>query len=162
MKIMLEDELTSKIIDKEAYKTEIAKKYTTFLAQYPEIFSDLIFGSNFDFALYDSIETYDKESPIDIFNVLRNGNGIAIKPGRAVDSDLELALSVSAVKKLIQTKTKIEYANLLGTFYNDPDEEKGWIDFLLHKRTQALINMGYGKFAQTAGILKDDDDIYSM
>jgi len=152
---MLEDELTSQIIDKEAYKTELAKKYTTFLAQYPEIFlaqypeifSDLIFGSNFDFALYDSIETYDKESPVDIFNVLRNGNGIAIKPGRAVDSDLELALSVT---------------NLLGTFYNDPDEEKGWIDFILHKRTQNIIDMGYGKFAQTAGILKDDDDIYSM
>ena len=159
---MFEDELTSQIIDKEAYKTEIAKKYTTFLTQYPEIFSDLIFGSNFDFALYNSIETYDKESPVDIFNVLRNGNGIEIKPGRAINSDLELALSVSAVKKLIQTKTKVEYANLLGTFYNDPDEEKGWIDFVLHKRTQTLIDMGYGKFAQTAGILKSDDDIYSM
>ena len=159
---MLEDELTSQIIDKEAYKTEMAKKYTTFLAQYPEIFSDLIFGSNFDFALYDSIETYDSESPADIFNVLRNGNGIVIKPGRAIDPDLELALSVDAVEKLIQTKTKIDYANLLGTFYNDPDEEIGWIDFVLHKRTQTLINMGYGKFAQTAGIIKDDDDIYSM
>jgi hypothetical protein len=159
---MLEDELTSQIIDKEAYKTNIAKKYTSFLAQYPEIFSDLIFGSNFDFALYDSLKAYDKESPIDIFNVLRNGNGIEIKPGRAVDSDLELALSVNAVKKLIQTSTKQEYAQLLGTFYDDPDEEQGWIDFVLHKRTQTLIDMGYGKFAQTAGILKDDDDIYSM
>jgi hypothetical protein len=159
---MLENELTSQIIDKDAYKTEIAKKYTLFLAQYPEIFSDLIFGSNFDFALYDSLEAYDKESPIDIFNVLRNGNGIEIKPGRAVDSDLELALSVNAVKKLIQTTTKQEYAQLLGTFYDDPDEDQGWIDFVLHKRTQTLIDMGYGKFAQTAGILKDDDDIYSM
>ncbi|MBY9013733.1 MAG: hypothetical protein KGD70_15280 [Candidatus Lokiarchaeota archaeon] len=159
---MLEEELTSQIIDKEANKTEIAKKYTKFLAQYPEIFSDLIFGSNFDFALYNSIETYDKESPIDIFNVLRNGNGIEIKPGRAINADLELALSIGAVKKLIQTKTKVEYANLLGMFYNDPDEEKGWIDFVLHKRTQTLIDMGYGKFAQTAGILKDDDEIYSM
>ena len=159
---MLKDELTSQIINKEAYKIEIAKNYTKFLAQYPEIFSDLIFGSNFDFALYKSVETYDKESPVDVFNVLRNGNGIEIKPGRAVDSDLELALSVSAVKKLIQTKTKIEYAHLLGTFYNDPDEEIGCIDFVLHKRTQTLINMGYGKFAQTAGILKDDDDIYSL
>ena len=159
---MLDEELTSQIIGKEAYKTEIAKKYTIFLAQYPEIFSDLIFGSNFDFALYNSIETYDKESPVDIFNVLRNGNGIAIKPGRAIDSDLELALSVNAVKKLIKTKTKIDYANLLGTFYNDPDEEKGWVDFILRKRTQNLLDMGYGKFAQTAGILKDDDDIYRM
>lgn len=156
---MTEEELTSQIIDKKAYKTEIARNYTKFLAQYPEIFSDLINGSNFDFALYDSIETYDKESPVDIFNVYRNGNGIEIKPGRAFDSDLELALSVDAVKKLIQTKTKIEYAQLLGSFYDDPDEEKGWIDFVLHKRTQTLINMGYGKFAQTAGILKDDDDI---
>ena len=159
---MLENELTSQIIDKDAYKTDIAKKYTMFLAQYPEIFSDLIFGSNFDFALYDSLEAYDKESPKDIFNVLRNGNGIEIKPGRAIDSDLELALSINAVKKLIQTSTKQEYAQLLGTFYDDPDEEQGWIDFVLHKRTQTLIDMGYGKFAQTAGILKDDDDIYSM
>ncbi|MBY9011419.1 MAG: hypothetical protein KGD70_03505 [Candidatus Lokiarchaeota archaeon] len=151
---MIKDELTSQIIDKEAYKTELAKNYTTFLAQYPEIFSDLIFGSNFDFALYDSIETYDKESPMDIFNVLRNENGIEIKPGRAINSDLELALSVIAVKKLIQSKTKIEYAQLLGTFYDDPDEEIGWIDFVLHKRTQTIIDMGYGKFAQTAGILK--------
>ena len=159
---MLEEELTSQIINKEAYKTEIVKNYTRFLAQYPEIFSDLIFGSNFDFALYNSVETYDKESPVDVFNVLRNGNGIEIKPGRAFDSDLELALSVSAVKKLIQTKTKIEYAKLLGTFYDDPDEEIGWIDFVLHKRTQTLIDMGYGKFAQTAGILKEDDDIYNL
>lgn len=156
---MTEEELTSQIIDKKAYKTEIARNYTKFLTQYPEIFSDLINGSNFDFALYDSIETYDKESPVDIFNVYRNGNGIEIKPGRAVDSDLELALSVDAVKKLIQTKTKVDYAQLLGLFYDNPDEEKGWIDFVLHKRTQTLINMGYGKFAQTAGILKDDDDI---
>jgi len=156
---MTEEELTSQIIDKKAYKTEIARNYTQFLAQYPEIFSDLINGSNFDFALYDSIETYDKESPVDIFNVYRNGNGIEIKPGRAVDSDLELALSVDAVKKLIQTKTKVDYAQLLGSFYDNPDEEKGWIDFVLHKRTQTLINMGYGKFAQTAGILKDDDYI---
>ena len=95
---MVEDELTSQIIDKEAFKTEIAKKYTTFLAQYPDIFSDLIFGSNFDFALYHSVETYDKGSPVDIFNVLRNGNGIEIKVGKALDSDLELALSVNAVK----------------------------------------------------------------
>ncbi|MHA2288143.1 MAG: hypothetical protein ACXABG_05090 [Promethearchaeota archaeon] len=86
-RIMLKDELSSQIIDKDAYKTEIAKKYTIFLSQYPEIFSDLIFGSNFDFALYDSIETYDKESPVDVFNVVRNGNGIEIKPGRAVNSN---------------------------------------------------------------------------
>ena len=156
---MLEEELTSQIIDKKAYKTEIARKYTTFLAQYPEIFSDLIFGSDFDFALYDSLESYDKESPVDIFNVYRNGNGIEIKPGRAVDSDLELALSLDAIEKLIQTKTKEEYAKLLGFFYNNPDEEKGWIDFVLHKRTKTLIDMGYGRFAKTAGILEDYDDI---
>ena len=151
--------MTSKIVDKEAYKTEIAKEYTTFLSKYPEIFSDLITGSDFDFALYDSLEAYDNRSPIDIFNVYRNGNGIEIKSGSAIDSDLELALSVNAVEKLVQTKDKVEYAQLLGSFYNEPDERKGWIDFLLHKRTQTLINMGYGKFAKTAGILKDEDDI---
>jgi hypothetical protein len=155
---MLEDEMTSQIIDKKAYKTEIARKYTNFLSKYPEIFSDLINGSDFDFALYDSLEAYDKESPVDIFNVYRNGQGIEIHPGRAVDSDLELALSVNAVNKLIQTKSKVEYAQLLGSFYNNPDEEKGWIDFALHKRTNTLIEMGYGKFAKTAGILENDDN----
>jgi hypothetical protein len=155
---MLEDEMTSQIIDKKAYKTEIARNYTNFLSRYPEIFSDLINGSDFDFALYDSLEAYDKESPVDIFNVYRNGQGIEIHPGSAIDSDLELALSVNAVNKLIQTKSKVEYAQLLGSFYNNPDEEKGWIDFVLHKRTNTLIEMGYGKFAKTAGILENDDN----
>ena len=68
---MLEEELTSKIVDKEAYKTKIAKKYTNFLSKYPEIFSDLINGSDFDFALYDSLEAYDRRSPVDIFHVHR-------------------------------------------------------------------------------------------
>jgi hypothetical protein len=159
---MTEDHLTSKLYNQKEFKTELAKKYTSFLSQYPEIFSDLVSGSNFDFAIYKSIEEYDAGSPQDIFNVYRNGQGIEIKPGRAIDADLELALSISAVKKLIQTKNKIEYAQLLGTFYNEPDENEGWIDFMLYKRTQLLIDMGYGKFAQTAGILEDDDDIYSI
>jgi hypothetical protein len=159
---MLEEELTSQNIDKKAYKTEIARRYTTFLAKYPEIFSDLINGADFDFALYDSLEAYDKSSPVDIFNVYRNGNGIEIRPGPAIDSDLELALSINAVEQLIQTNNKTEYAQLLGSFYNNPDEEKGWIDFSLHKRTHTLIEMGYGKFAKTAGILEDDDNVYSL
>lgn len=159
---MLEEELSSQIIDVNAYKTELAKKYTSFLSKYPEIFADLINGSVFDFAIYESLENYDEHSPVDIFNVLRNGKGIEIKPGKADDSDMELALSTEAIKKLIQTNTKVEYAELLGYFYNDPDEKKGWIDFELHKRTQTLINMGYGKFARTAGILSDEDDIYSI
>ncbi|MBA7500531.1 hypothetical protein ES704_03291 [subsurface metagenome] len=153
---MLDEELKSQIIDKEGYKTEITKRYTIFLAQYPEIFSDLISGSIFDFAIYDSLKSYDNGSPIDIFNVLCNGNGIEIKPGKAEDADLELALSLDAVEKLIKTKDKEEYARLLGSFFNEPDEENGWIDFMLHKRTQILLDMGYGKFAQTAGILEDD------
>jgi len=57
---MLEEEMTSQIIDKKAYKTEIAKKYTTFLAKYPEIFSDLVNGSDFDFCLL-----YTSPSPRD-------------------------------------------------------------------------------------------------
>jgi len=159
---MAEDQLISKLHNQEQYKTKLAKQYTNFLSQYPEIFSDLISGSNFDFALYNSIEEYDAGSPQDIFNVYRNGQGIEIKPGRATDADLELALSVVAVERLIQTKNKTDYAQLLGFFYNEPDEINGWIDFMLHKRTQLLIDMGYGKFAQTAGILEDDDVIYSI
>lgn len=159
---MTEHQLITKLHNQEKFKTKLTKKYTTFLSQYPEIFSDLVSGSNFDFALYNSIEEYDARSPLDIFNVYRNGQGIEIKPGRATDADLELALSVTAVEKLIQTKSKTDYAQLLGSFYNEPDENKGWIDFMLNKRTQLLIDMGYGKFAQTAGILEDDDDIYSI
>jgi len=159
---MAEDQLISKLHNQEQFRTKLAKKYTTFLSQYPEIFSDLISGSNFDFALYNSIEEYDARVPQDIFNVYRNGRGIEIKPGRATDADLELALSVVAVERLIQTKNKTDYAQLLGFFYNEPDEINGWIDFMLHKRTQLLIDMGYGKFAQTAGILEDDDVIYSI
>jgi len=121
------------------YKTVLAKNYTTFLSKFPEIFSDLVSGSIFDFAIYNSIKSYDEKSPVDVFNVLQNGRGIEINPGRADDADLELALSIEAVEKLIQTDTKTEYAKLLGNFYNFPDEEKGWIDFFLHKRTQTLI-----------------------
>ena len=69
---MIEKELSSQVIDIDAYKTKLAKKYTTFLSKYPEIFSDLINGSVFDFAIYDSLENYDEHSPVDIFNVLRN------------------------------------------------------------------------------------------
>ena len=141
------------------YKTVLAKNYTTFLSKFPEIFSDLVSGSIFDFAIYNSIKSYDEKSPVDVFNVLQNGRGIEINPGRADDADLELALSIEAVEKLIQTDTKTEYAKLLGNFYNFPDEEKGWIDFFLHKRTQTLIDMGYGKFAKTAGILEDKDEL---
>ncbi|MHA1671683.1 MAG: hypothetical protein ACTSV5_14085 [Promethearchaeota archaeon] len=159
---MLKEQLSSQIMDKKEFRTEIVKNYTLFLSQYPEIFSDLISGSIFDFAIYDSLESYDNGSPVDIFNVYCNGKGIEIKPGKAKDADLELALSVDAVEKLIKTKDKEEYARLLGSFFNEPEEENGWIDFMLHKRTQILIDMGYGKFASTAGILSDDDNIYSI
>lgn len=157
---MLEENLSSQIVNIDAYKTDIAKRYTRFLSQYPEIFYDLDNGSVFNFCLYNSFDEYDDLSPVDVFNVLRNGQGIEIKPGKANESDLELALSIDAVKKLLETKDKEEYTKLMGTFYNEPDEEKGWIDFVLHKRTQSIIDMGYGKFAKTAGILKDDYEIY--
>jgi hypothetical protein len=159
---MLDEKLSSQLIDIDAYKTDIAKRYTAFLSQYPEIFSDLDKGSVFDFCLYNSIDDYYDQSPADVFNVLRNGQGIEIKPGKANGSDLELALSVDAVKKLLQTKDKVEYAQLLGSFYNDPDEKEGWIDFALHKRTQTIIDMGYGRFAKTAGILEDEDEVYKL
>jgi hypothetical protein len=157
---MSNKEFTSKIIDIDTYKTEIAKNYTTFLSKYPEIFSDLVHGSDFDFAIYNSLESYENEAPVDVFNVYRNGIGIEIRPGKADDSDLELALSIEAIRKLIQTNSKEEYTKLLGNFYSEPDEEQGWIDFVLHKRTRTVIDMGYGKFAKTAGILKDEYDIY--
>jgi len=158
--------VSSQVIGNKTCKTDIAKKYTAFLSQYPEIFSDLVNRSDFDFALYDSLDGYDNNSPIDSFHVLRNKEpgieGIEIIPGKAYEPDLELALSTIAVEKLIQTNTKEEYAQLLGSFYNEPDEKEGWIDFILHKRTQTIINMGYGRFAKTAGILEDEDAVYSL
>ncbi|NHJ26408.1 MAG: hypothetical protein EAX89_17650, partial [Candidatus Lokiarchaeota archaeon] len=64
---MLDEEMKSMIYNQKAYKTELARKYTTFLSKYPEIFSDLISGSHFDFAIYDTIEEYDTRIPQDIF-----------------------------------------------------------------------------------------------
>lgn len=154
--------LKSNIFNQNDFKTDIARNYTKFLSNYPEIFADLILGSHFDFAIYDSIESYDARAPIDVFNVYRNGEGIEIKPGKANNADLELALSVEAIEKLIKTKDNVEYAQLLGSFYNEPNEENGWIDFMLFKRTQKIIEMGYGKFAQTAGILEDDGSIIHL
>ncbi|MFX0047292.1 MAG: hypothetical protein ACFE8G_03905 [Candidatus Hermodarchaeota archaeon] len=154
--------MKSNIVNQNDFKTDIARNYTKFLSNYPEIFVDLISGSHFDFAIYDSIESYDARVPIDVFNVYRNGEGIEIKPGKAKNADLELALSVEAIEKLINTKDNIEYAKLLGSFYNEPNEENGWIDFMLFKRTQKIIEMGYGKFAQTAGILEDDGSIINL
>ncbi len=158
--------ISSQMVGVTTYKTEIAKKYTSFLSQYPEIFSDLVKGSDFDFALYNTLDEYDDQNPIDSFHVLRNKEpgieGIEIIPGKAYDSDLELALSTKAVEKLIKTNTKEAYAQLLGSFYNEPDEKEGWIDFILHKRTQTIIEMGYGRFAKTAGILEDEDQVYSL
>jgi hypothetical protein len=154
---MSEDQLKTNVYNQKTCKTELARKYSMFLSKYPEIFSDLISGFRFNFAIYKSIEEYDAGSPLDVFYVYGNGHSIELKPGRATSPDLELALSIQAVEKLIQTKNKEGYTQLLGSFYNEPDEQKGWIDFILHKRTQTIIDMGYGRFAQTAGILKDDD-----
>lgn len=159
---MLEEELKSTIFNQSDFKTELTRNYTKFLSKYPEIFADLISGSHFDFAIYDSIESYDAGTPIDVFNIYRNGEGIEIKPGKANNPDLELALSVQAIEKLIKTKDNVEYAQLLGFFYNEPNEQNGWIDFMLFQRTQKIIEMGYGKFAQTAGIIEDDGSIINL
>ncbi|MBD3253489.1 MAG: hypothetical protein GF383_00270, partial [Candidatus Lokiarchaeota archaeon] len=151
-------ELSSEVFDLSQSKSEICQKYMNYLGKYPEIFSDLVPTSDMNFAIYDSFESFENEKPVDIFHVKRNNEGIEIIWGKADDADLELALSKEAVKKLIQTSTKKEYASLFGNFYNEPDMEKGWIDFLLHKRTKTLIDMGYGKFAEAAGILEDEED----
>lgn len=171
---LLIDDITSILLDTliEERKSKIsgceqiisqettATKYMTYLNQYPEIFSDLGDGSIMDFTIYDKIEDLENEcDPIEAFNVSRSSSGITINPGRADSADLELALSANAVKKLIECPTKDEYASLFGKFYNEPDEVEGWIDFILNKRTKTLIKMGYGKFAEAAGILEDEDKV---
>jgi len=151
-------ELSSEVLDKTGVKSEVVQNYMEFLGKYPEIFSDLVDKSDMNFAVYDSFDDFDDEKPMDIFHVMRSNGGVEIIAGKADDADLELALSKEAVSKLIQTENKKDYATLFGGFYNEPDMEEGWIDFLLHKRTKTLIDMGYGKFAETAGILEDEED----
>ncbi|MHA1490652.1 MAG: hypothetical protein ACTSRI_13470 [Promethearchaeota archaeon] len=150
-------ELVSQMVNRNASQSMEGKKYMEYLSQYPEIFSDLVNNSILNFAIYDSIEGMDDGNPLDVFHVSRNEHGIELKSGKADQSDMELALSLVAVQKLTQTKKKTEYIKLFGIFYNDPDEKEGWIDFVLHKRTHTLIDMGYGKFAKEAGILEDED-----
>jgi heterodisulfide reductase subunit D len=151
-------ELSSEVLDKTGVQSELVQNYMVYLGEYPEIFSDLIEGSDMNFAIYDSFDDFDEENPMDIFHVLRKNEGIEIIAGKADDADLELALSKEAVNQLIQTDNKSAYASLFGEFYNEPEMDGGWIDFLLHKRTKTLINMGYGRFAESAGILEDEED----
>ncbi|MFX0136843.1 MAG: (Fe-S)-binding protein [Candidatus Hodarchaeota archaeon] len=155
----IEKEMESQILDESEYEIKIGKKYMKFLAKYPDIFSDLVKGSILDFAIYVKLDDLEEEKPLCCFNVLRTENGIELKSGKADDPDLELAVSTEAVNKLVLNKTKSDYAKQFGIFYNEPDEEEGWIDFVLHKRTKTLIKMGYGKFAEEAGILEDEDEI---
>ena len=61
---MFEDELTSQIIDKEAYKTEIARKYTKFLAKYPEILTNLVENKSL---LLEVITLILKEEDLDLY-----------------------------------------------------------------------------------------------
>ncbi|NHI92410.1 MAG: (Fe-S)-binding protein [Candidatus Lokiarchaeota archaeon] len=157
----LKKDLSSQIVvDEGEIESNIGKEYMNFLAKYPEIFADLTESSILDFAIYNGIDDLEEEKdPAFKFNVLRTGGGIEIKPGGADEPDLELALSINAVEKLIKNKTKNDYAEQFGLFYNEPDEEEGWIDFILHKRTKTLIKMGYGKFAEEAGILDDESEV---
>ncbi len=137
----------------------LTQEYILYLSKHPEIFSDLIPGSILDFTVYNSIDDFENElPPVGKFHVARLENKIEIHVGLADNPDLQLALSEGAVKELISSKTKKEYSLKFGNFYNDPEEEF-WIDFILHKRTRTLIQSGYGKFAEQAGILEDEDEI---
>ncbi len=149
-------ELKSQMINISASQSEECKNYMVYLAQYPEIFSDLVTNSVLGFSVYDSFHDMEKVNPLYSFHVLRSEQGIELIPDKAENSDVELTLSSVAVKKLTQTKTKSEYIKLFGYFYNEPDEENGWIDFVLHKRTRTIIEMGYGKFAVEAGVIEDE------
>ncbi len=132
------------------------KKFMDFLSQFPEIFSDLVQDSILNIAIYKSFKDLEVGAPINIFHVLRTEGGIEIHPFKVEDADLELAFSLNAIEKLIKVDNKNSYLLLFGKLYNEPDEEFGWIDFILHKRIATLIEKGYGKFAIKAGILEDD------
>jgi heterodisulfide reductase subunit D len=130
--------------------------FPRYLERHPEIFVDLVTDSILDFANFRSWDSFDKgEKPLSVFHVKRTQDGIEIKPGRAERADVALNFSPDAVKDLVASIDRDEYARKFGHFYNEPAEAK-WIDFILNKSTKTLIRMGYGKFAREAGILQEE------
>ncbi|HMF31931.1 MAG TPA: hypothetical protein VKK79_10970 [Candidatus Lokiarchaeia archaeon] len=137
---------------------ETGWQYIEYLKNHADIFADLVAGSAFDFVLYRALEDYDSSSiPLFAFHVARTEDGIEVVPGKAPDPDLKLVLSLSAVQKLVQSPTKAVYAKQFGTFYNDPDVDAGWIDFIPIKGIKSLISLGYGKFAEETGIVENEN-----
>ncbi len=156
----LDETLTGAVIPSEVPidSHPLTQEYINYLSKTPEIFGDLVAGSVLDFSVYDDIDSFEDElPPVGAFHVIRLENRIEIYNGKADNADLQLALSEGAVRELVRSTTKKEYSHKFGEFYNDPEEEF-WIDFVLHKRTKTLIKMGYGKFAEEAGILEEDED----
>jgi heterodisulfide reductase subunit D len=132
-------------------------EFPRYLESHPEIFVDLVMDSILDFASFNSWNSFDKgEKPLNVFNVKRTQDGIAIGLGRAERADVALNFSPEAIKDLVASRDRDEYAKKFGRFYNEPTETK-WIDFILNKSTKTLIRMGYGKFAREAGILEEED-----
>jgi hypothetical protein len=130
--------------------------FPRYLEHHPEIFVDLVADSILDFANFRSWDSFDKgEKPLSVFHVKRTKDGIEIKPGRAERADVALNFSPDAVKDLVASTDRDEYARKFGHFYNEPTEAT-WIDFILNKSTKTLIRMGYGKFAREAGILQEE------
>jgi heterodisulfide reductase subunit D len=130
--------------------------FPSYLESHPEIFEDLVIDSILDFAKFGSWNSFDKgEKPLSVFHVKRLQGGIEIKSGRAERADVALNFSPEAVKDLVASDNRDEYAKKFGRFYNEPTETK-WIDFILNKSTKTLIRMGYGRFAREAGILEEE------
>jgi heterodisulfide reductase subunit D len=130
--------------------------FPKYLGHHPEIFVDLVSDSILDFASFRTWDSFDRgEKPLTVFHVKRDQDGIDIKPGRAERADVALNFSPDAVKDLVASADRDEYAKKFGHFYNEPTETR-WIDFILNKSTKTLIRMGYGRFAREAGILQEE------
>ena len=156
----IDENMTGTVVlpELEGIEHQITQDYINYLSTHPAIFADLVQGSILDFTIFETIDAFeDEEAPVGAFHVKRSENSIEIILGLADTPDLQLALSEGAVKELTHTQSKKEYSLKFGAFYNDPEEEH-WIDFILHKRTKSLLSMGYGKFAQEAGILDEDEE----
>lgn len=154
----IDENLTGTVVvpDLEGVEHLLTQDYITYLSNHPEIFAELAPGSTLDFTIFKTIDAFeDEEPPSGAFHVKRSGTSIEINLGLADTPDLQLALSEGAVKELTSATTKKEYSLKFGAFYNDPEEDH-WIDFILHKRTKTLLSMGYGKFAEEAGILDEE------
>jgi len=124
-------------------------KLMRYLQEHAYIFEGIDPGCTIDYEIVDA----QTEQPLFRFFVRVEKQGITVQRGSSEDPDVLLQITMPAVEELVRTSSYEEYAQLFGSFYNDPTEEK-WIDAYLKRSTKTLLRKGYGRFAREAGLLE--------